>query len=103
MASKQNKPEPQGDELAAIGRTPVFKAQFREDLIWWARKQPRLFDKILDLVEEIVVNPFEGTGKPEPLRYMEGNLWSRRINQEHRLVYRVTADRIYFIQARYHY
>ncbi|NJN37774.1 MAG: Txe/YoeB family addiction module toxin [Acaryochloridaceae cyanobacterium CSU_3_4] len=51
----------------------------------------------------LLETPFKGLGKPEPLRYGKSNLWSRRITQEHRLVYRVSDDRIEFLQARYHY
>ena len=81
--------------LSSSGRIPVFKPQFREDLVWWAKSQPKIFQKALD--------PFSGIGKPEPLKYLDANTWSRRITQEHRLIYRITDDRIYFLQARYHY
>jgi toxin YoeB len=57
----------------------------------------------LDLVDAVLRDAFVGIGKPEPLRAMGADVWSRRITQEHRLVYRVTADRIDFLQARYHY
>lgn len=59
--------------------------------------------KILELVEAVVRNPFEGIGKPEPLKYLGSGVWSRRITQEHRLVYVVKNDKIDFIQCRYHY
>ena len=59
--------------------------------------------RILDLVEATLRDPFEGVGKPEPLRYLLAGCWSRRITQEHRLVYRVGDERIDFLQARYHY
>lgn len=59
--------------------------------------------KTLDLVEAVIRDPFQGPGKPEPLRYLLAGCWSRRITQEHRLVYRVSDDRIDFLQARYHY
>ncbi len=58
--------------------------------------------RVLDLVEAILREPFVGIGKPEPLKRIE-NTWSRRITQEHRILYRVAADRIDFLQARYHY
>ncbi len=96
MAAKQ-------PDLPRPSRIPVFKPQFREDLVWWAKSQPKTFQKVLDLVEDIMVDPFSGIGKPEPLKYVDANTWSRRITQEHRLVYRITNDRIYFLQSRYHY
>lgn len=60
-------------------------------------------DRIWNLIEEIVRTPFAGAGKPEPLRHLGADVWSRRITQEHRLVYRVGHDRIDFLQARFHY
>jgi toxin YoeB len=57
----------------------------------------------LDLVDAVLRHAFVGIGKPEPLRAMGADVWSRRITQEHRLVYRVTSDRIGFLQARYQY
>lgn len=60
-------------------------------------------DRIWKLIEEIVRTPFTGTGKPEPLRHLGPDVWSRRITHEHRLVYRVAHDRIDFLQARYRY
>jgi Txe/YoeB family toxin of toxin-antitoxin system len=58
--------------------------------------------RAMDLVEAIMRDPFSGIGKPEPLKYMD-SIWSRRLNQEHRIVYRVSHDRIDFLQARFHY
>lgn len=80
----------------------VFQKEFREDLHYWVQTDRKLALKILDLIEAIARDPFEGIGKPEPLRFLP-NTWSRRINQEHRLVYRVTEDRIDLLQGRYHY
>jgi len=57
---------------------------------------------VLDLVEAVLRDPFEGFGKPEPLLYTLAGCWSRRVTQEHRLVYRVTEERVDFLQARYH-
>jgi toxin YoeB len=59
--------------------------------------------KLLDLVEAILRDPFTRLGKPEPLRYDLAECWSRRVTQEHRLVYRVAEERIDFLQARYHF
>jgi toxin YoeB len=84
-------------------RLAVMQREFREDLRWWTREQPRTAERIWTLVEEIMRTPFSGTGKPEPLRHLGPNVWSRRITQEHRLVYLVRDERIDFLQARYHY
>ena len=59
--------------------------------------------RVLDLVEAVLRDPFKGLGKPEPLKYLGGNVWSRRINEADRLVYEVFEDRVEFLQARYHY
>ncbi|MBN2355986.1 Txe/YoeB family addiction module toxin [candidate division KSB1 bacterium] len=59
--------------------------------------------KIFELIEAVLHDPFKGIGKPEPLKYLACGTWSRRITQEHRIVYLVTKDRIDFLQARYHY
>jgi toxin YoeB len=59
--------------------------------------------RALELVEAVLRDPFEGIGKPEPLKYTLAGCWSRRLTQEHRLVYRVTERRIDFLEARYHY
>lgn len=81
----------------------VFQPEFREDLRHWTRTDRKVALRALDLVEAVLRDPFRGVGKPEPLRHMEGGVWSRRLTQEHRLVYRVTADVVHFLQARYHY
>lgn len=80
-----------------------FLLKFREDLAWWIKNDRQAALKTLELVESVLADPFAGIGKPEPLRYEYTGCWSRRITREHRLVYRVTADRIDFLQARYHY
>ena len=86
------------------GYLPVFSPDFKADLAWWYRNEPKKGDKILDLVADILDGePFAGLGKPEPLKYIEADTWSRRIDLEHRLVYRVTGNKVYFLQARYHY
>jgi toxin YoeB len=59
--------------------------------------------KILDLIEAVMRDPFAGIGKPEPLKHIAPGVWSRRITEEHRLVYLVTDDRVDFLQGRYHY
>ena len=84
-------------------RVPVFHTEFREDLRYWVKADPGAAIRVLDLIEAVIRDPFEGVGKPEPLRYLLAGCWSRRITQEHRLVYRVSEEVIDFLQARYHY
>jgi len=81
----------------------VFHPEFREDLKYWVRTDRKTALRILELVDAAMRDPFEGIGKPEPLKFVLAGCWSRRVTQEHRLVYRVTEDRIDFLQARYHY
>lgn len=81
----------------------VFHLEFRDDLRYWVKSDRNVAIRILDLVEAVMRDPSVGIGKPEPLRHLLAGCWSRRITQEHRLVYRVSADRIDFLQARYHY
>jgi toxin YoeB len=76
---------------------------FLDDLRWWVTTDRRVALRVLDLVDAVLRDPFDGIGKPEPLRAMGADVWSRRITQEHRLVYRVLEDRIDFLQGRYHY
>ncbi len=84
-------------------RLLVFDRDFLEDLAHWVSTDRKVALRILELVEAIRRDPFGGIGKPEPLRHLDSGIWSRRITQEHRLVYRVKDDRILFAQARYHY
>jgi toxin YoeB len=90
---------------AASGRSreSVFHPEFREDLRYWVDTDRRVALRALDLVEAILRDPFSGTGKPEPLKHLAAGIWSRRLTQEHRIVYLVRAERIDFLQARYHY
>ncbi len=84
-------------------REAVFDPIFREDLRYWVNGDRKLALRAFDLIEAILRDPFKGNGKPEPLKYLAPGTWSRRLNQEHRLVYLVSPDRIDFLQARYHY
>jgi len=74
-----------------------------DDLRYWLKTDKRQADRILALFEEIRRTPFEGTGKPEPLRFQLAGCWSRRIDREHRLVYQVEEGEIVIIACRYHY
>ena len=85
------------------GRLAVFQPEFIEDLRYWVEPDRRTAKRLLELVEAILKDPFTGIGKPEPLKYLGSDVWSRRITQEHRCVYLVRADRIDFLQGRYHY
>ncbi len=84
-------------------RSAVFQPEFIEDLRYWVETDRKLAMRTFDLIEAILRDPFEGIGKPEPLRYLAPGVWSRRLTQEHRIVYLVRDDRIDFLQARYHY
>lgn len=81
----------------------IFDVQFREDFRFWVETDRRVALKVLELAEAVLNDPFQGIGKPEPLKYLLAGCWSRRITQEHRLVYRVSGKRIDFLQAKYHY
>jgi toxin YoeB len=86
-----------------MSRDAIFHPEFLEDLRYWVKTDRRIALRAFDLVEAILGNPFSGIGKPEPLKYLAPGTWSRRLTQEHRLVYLVRDDRIDFLQARYHY
>ena len=84
-------------------REAVFQPEFLEDLRYWVETDRKTALRILNLIEAILRDPFNGIGKPEPLKYFAPGVWSRRISQEHRIVYLVRDVRIDFLQARYHY
>jgi toxin YoeB len=81
----------------------VFQPEFRQDLKYWVETDRNTALRVLELIEAVLRDPFSGIGKPEPLKYVLAGCWSRRITQEHRLVYKVSERRIDFLQARYHY
>jgi toxin YoeB len=85
------------------GRLAVFHSEFREDLRYWVEVNRKIALRVLNLVEAVLRDPFTGIGKPEPLKYWASGAWSRRLTEEHRIVYLVSEDRIDFLQARYHY
>ncbi|MCC7189404.1 MAG: Txe/YoeB family addiction module toxin [Anaerolineales bacterium] len=74
-----------------------------EDLRYWVETDRKLALRVFELIDSILRDPFEGIGKPEPLKYLGVGCWSRRLTQEHRIVYFVRDNRIDFLQARYHY
>jgi toxin YoeB len=89
--------------LTTKKRESVFQPEFREDLRYWVETDRKIALRALDLVEAIMRDPFSGIGKPEPLKYLASGAWSRRLTQEHRIVYLVCENRVDFLQARYHY
>jgi toxin YoeB len=91
------------DLSAKTNRVAIFEPEFREDLRYWIETDAKIALRVLTLVEDVLGSPFSGLGKPEPLKHELAGAWSRRITREHRLVYRVYADRIAFVAARYHY
>ena len=84
-------------------RDAVFQPEFREDLRYWVETDRKIAMRAFDLIEAVMRDPFTGIGKPEPLKYLSPGVWSRRLTQEHRLVYLIRDDRIDFLQVRYHY
>ena len=89
--------------LSKNARTAVFQIEFIEDLRFWVETDRKLALRAFDLIEAILRDPFGGIGKPEPLKYLAPGMWSRRLTQEHRIIYLVRGDQIDFLQARYHY
>lgn len=81
----------------------VFQPEFIEDVRYWVETDRKLALRVFDLIDAILRDPFDGIGKPEPLKYLSPGCWSRRLNQEHRIVYLVRDHRIDCLQARYHY
>ncbi len=80
--SKKKKKKAESDEikLVIINRSPGFSFKFKEDLSWWFKQDFAKASKILDLITAVMQDPFEGIGKPEPLKYMDADIWSRRID-----------------------
>lgn len=74
-----------------------------QDYLYWQKIDKQALKRINQLIKDIQRNPFEGLGKPEPLKFDMSGLWSRRINQEHRLIYQIKDDCIVIVQCRYHY
>jgi len=81
----------------------VFLDQAWEDYLYWQNTDKAMVKKVNSLVKEIERIPFEGSGKPEPLKHNLAGWWSRRITLEHRLVYKIDKDSIVILQCRYHY
>ncbi|MGZ3872726.1 MAG: Txe/YoeB family addiction module toxin [Mucilaginibacter sp.] len=83
--------------------TIIFLDQAWEDYLYWQKTDKAILKKINSIIKEIERMPFEGSGKPEPLRHNFSGWWSRRINLEDRLVYKIEEKSIVILQCRYHY
>ena len=81
----------------------VFSAQAWEDYLYWQKEEPAKVEKIHALIKEVKRDPFRGVGKPEPLKEAFAGYWSRRINGEHRMIYKVMSGELLIAQFRYHY
>ena len=81
----------------------IFSDHAWEDYCYWQATDSKILARINTLIKDIKRSPFKGIGKPEPLRHAFSGYWSRRINDEHRLIYKVTNDAILIAQLRYHY
>jgi toxin YoeB len=84
-------------------RTVLFEPLSHKQFLEWERSDKKVFQKMVELIVEAQSHPYTGKGKPELLKYQLKGCWSRRINKEHRLVYKVTPDSIIIISCRYHY
>jgi toxin YoeB len=84
-------------------RSLEFDPAAFEDLAWWVEHDRRRALRIIELIQDVARDPFMGKGKPEPLKHELAGCWSRRIDQEHRLVYQVRGEKIRILACRYHY
>ena len=81
----------------------TFSKNAWDDYVSWQTEDKKILKKVNELIKDILRTPFEGKGKPEPLKYDLAGFWSRRINQEHRLVYQVRKNEILIYACKYHY
>lgn len=81
----------------------IFADAAWEDYLYWQEQDKRMVVRISKLIKETMRDPFEGFGKPEPLKHSLAGFWSRRIDEEHRMVYKLDADALMLAQLRYHY
>ena len=89
--------------MADADRLAVCHPEFLEDLQHWVEQDRRTAKRLMQLMKAVIRDPFDGIGKPERLRHLGAGVWSRRITQEHRLVYVVKDSSVEFLQGRYHY
>lgn len=81
----------------------IFVDESWEDYLYWQKTDRKILARINDLLKDISRNPFSGKGKPEPLKYKYAGFWSRRVDGEHRLIYRVSDSEIHIAKCRFHY
>lgn len=81
----------------------LFTDEAWEDYLYWQKYDKKIIKKINSLIKEAKRSPFDGTGNPEPLKYDLSGFWSRRIDREHRLIYKVDNDVLSIVQCKYHY
>ena len=87
-----------------MSRTIIWHAHAWQDYLYWQENDKKMLRKINNLIKNVIREPFAGIGKPEPLKHALENCWSRRINQEHRLVYKIDNEgNLLILQCRYHY
>lgn len=93
--------------MVSLSTKPLRSLEFDqagfEDLAWWIEKDRKMAQRIVRLIQAVQRDPFTGIGKPEPLKHELAGCWSRRINDEHRLVYQVLEGKIRILACRYHY
>ena len=81
----------------------IFSPDAWDEYLYWQDTNPQLLKRINQLIRDTLCDPYRGIGKPEPLKHMFQGYWSRRINAEHRMIYRVSGDDLRIAQLRYHY
>ncbi len=81
----------------------IFAEKAWDDYLYWLKADKKMLNRINNLIKDIKREPFEGIGKPEPLKHALSGYWSRRLNDEHRIIYKVHDDSILIAQLRYHY
>lgn len=80
-----------------------FTKNASEDMDYWKKRDVKVYNRLKDIIRDIVSNPYKGIGKPEPLKYSLSGKWSRRITKEHRIIYAVIDDCVIIYQCRFHY
>jgi toxin YoeB len=90
-------------QLLIILNWSIFTAYDRDDYLFWQKTDKKVLRRINTLIKEMKRTPFEGIGKPEPLKHALSGYWSRRVTDEHRFVYKVSENAIHIAQLRYHY